>query len=72
MALTGAIFTIVGAVLVLLDAADRWRTASITIDGGNASTDFAAELRKKKRRELAPTVGPALVLVGAILTVVAL
>ncbi|VXC13264.1 hypothetical protein [Aeromicrobium sp. 9AM] len=72
MALLGAIIAAVGAALVLLDVLDRWRTTTNVIDGGNASTDFDAELQKAKRRELAAVVGPLLVLVGAVLTVIAL
>ena len=72
MALLGAIVVAVGATLVLIDVLDRWRTKSNVIDGGNASTDFDAELRKLKRRELAAAIGPLLVLVGAVLTVIAL
>ena len=72
MALIGAIVATVGAALVLLDVLDRWRTKSIVIDGGNAATDYDAELRKAKGRELAAAIGPLLVLIGAVLTVVAL
>lgn len=72
MALLGAIIGVIGAALVLIDTFDRWRNTSVVIDGGNASTDFDAEERKAKRRALASGVGPLLVLVGAVLTVLAL
>ena len=72
MALGGAILSAIGAVLVLLDVLDRWRNTTNVIDGGDASTDFQAELRQAKRRALWSALGPILVLAGSILTVLAI
>ncbi|MGY1618588.1 hypothetical protein ACI797_17765 [Geodermatophilus sp. SYSU D00691] len=72
MALTGAIIVAIGAVLVVVDAVHRLRTTTATIDGGDASTDFAAEEHKAKLFALAATIGATLALVGAVLTVLSL
>ena len=63
---------VIGAVLVLVDTWDRWRTTTTVIDGGGPGTDFEAEERKARRRALWSVVGPALVVVGAVLTLLAL
>lgn len=72
MALLGAIIVAIGAAVVLLDGIDRWRNTTTVIDGGTPFTDFEAEERKAKLRALASVVGPVLVFVGVILTVLAL
>jgi hypothetical protein len=65
MAMWGAVLSGVGALLVLVDALDRWRHTTVVIDGGDAFTDFDAQERKAKQRALASAAGPMLVLVGS-------
>ena len=72
MALTGVIVSAIGAALILVDVAEQWRRTTTVIDGGHADTDFTAEERKAKMRALASTIGPALVLVGTLLSALAL
>jgi hypothetical protein len=48
---TGAVVPFIGAAMVLIDMFDRWLSPTNVIDGDDASTDHAAELRKVKRRE---------------------
>lgn len=72
MSLIGAIIGAIGAALVLVEALERWRNTNTLVDGGNPSTDWAAIERKARFHALASAVGPALVLVGAVLTILAL
>ncbi|SOC53573.1 hypothetical protein SAMN05660748_4500 [Blastococcus aggregatus] len=72
MALVGVILSVFGAAVVMAEYVIRWRTTTVTIDGGRPDTDFAAEELRAKRRALAWTAGPALVLVGASLSALAL
>ena len=62
--------SLVGAAIVFLDMLDRWRNATNVIDRVDASTDHAAELRKVKRRESLAMVGPLVIAVGAVLTLI--
>mgnify|MGYP001403005288 CR=1 FL=1 len=68
MIATGAVVSLIGAAIVLLDMFARWRGATNVIDGGNAGTDHAAELRRLKRRGALSMLGPLLVMVGSVLT----
>lgn len=46
--------------------------AAQIIDGGHAGTDWDAVYRAARRRALVPVVGPAIALVAAVLTLLAL
>lgn len=58
--------------MVFFDMFDRWRRVTNVIDGGDADTDHAAELRKVKRREALSMAGPLVIAIGAVLTLIGL
>ena len=70
MIASGAVVSLVGAAMVFFDMFDRWRSATNVIDGGDATTDDAAELRKVKRREALSMAGPLVIAIGAGLTLI--
>ncbi|OFE16127.1 hypothetical protein BA895_20670 [Humibacillus sp. DSM 29435] len=70
MIFTGAVASLLGATAVFIDMFDRWRSATNVIDGGGPGTDYAAELRKVKRRAALSMGGPIVIAVGAVLTLI--